>query len=181
VRIELFKSDGDATGYAKARTYLTYNSNWFNGNFDTTVTVSGLPVVTLITATATDALTIRRNSGPNYTLGLVYYSKGSLAVNTASKLEYCPQRHRIERLSFGNGNVFIIQNATYLTLSGSTSWKSVQQDFWRFEKTEVHGTNTSTGTVTMGTFSKIDNRRTYSHGSQPPCPALRNLFAASVL
>ncbi len=53
-RVEIFKSDDDASGYGEGRTYLGFITADASGNFATSLSVSGLSVGEKITATATD-------------------------------------------------------------------------------------------------------------------------------
>ena len=52
--VELFKSDNDGSGHGQGQTYLGSLTTDANGNFNDTLTVSGLSLGDTITATATD-------------------------------------------------------------------------------------------------------------------------------
>ncbi|HEU4620753.1 MAG TPA: hypothetical protein VFS42_00885 [Burkholderiaceae bacterium] len=54
-RVEFFRAAADASGYGEGRTYLGFLTTDANGNFSGTLTVAGLGVGDVITATATDA------------------------------------------------------------------------------------------------------------------------------
>jgi hypothetical protein len=54
-RVEIFKSDNDATGYGEGQTYLDFLTTDAGGNFSGSFTVSGLSAGNKITGTATDA------------------------------------------------------------------------------------------------------------------------------
>lgn len=54
-RVEIFKSDNDASGYGEGQIYLGFVTADANGNINTSLTVAGLSVGNKITATATDA------------------------------------------------------------------------------------------------------------------------------
>lgn len=68
-RIELFESDGDASGYGEGRTWLGALTAAADGTFSGTITMA-TPVLrrgTLLTATATDALRNTSEFGPTFT------------------------------------------------------------------------------------------------------------------
>jgi len=67
-RVEIFKSDGDATGFGEGRYYLGFLTTDGQGNFSGVVTVPGgvsLANGDQITATATDTLNNTSEFGPN--------------------------------------------------------------------------------------------------------------------
>jgi len=66
-RVEVFKSDDDATGYGEGRTYLGFLTSDANGNFSGSldVTGKGLNSGDKITSTATDGLNNTSEFGPN--------------------------------------------------------------------------------------------------------------------
>lgn len=66
--VEIFKSDNDATGYGEGQTYLGYLIADANGNFNGSLTVSGLVNGDKLTATATDGSNNTSEFGPNYTV-----------------------------------------------------------------------------------------------------------------
>ena len=65
VRVEIFKSDIDPTGYGEGQTYLGYVTTDASGNFSGTLTVSGLAVGDRITGTATDTIDNTSEFGAN--------------------------------------------------------------------------------------------------------------------
>ncbi len=67
-RVEVFKSDDDASGYGEGQTYLGNLTTDANGNFSGSLTVSGLSVGDKITATATDNTNNTSEFGANVTV-----------------------------------------------------------------------------------------------------------------
>jgi choice-of-anchor C domain-containing protein len=67
-RVEIFESDGDATGFGEGRTYLGFVTTDASGNFSGTLTlpVAALRVGTRLTGTATDSDGNTSEFGPNF-------------------------------------------------------------------------------------------------------------------
>ena len=68
-RVELFKSDNDASGFGEGQAYLNFLTSDASGNFSGSVTVSGLSVGDKLTGTATDASNNTSEFGANVTVG----------------------------------------------------------------------------------------------------------------
>jgi CSLREA domain-containing protein len=64
-RVELFRSDNDASGYGEGQTYLGAFTADSSGNFSAALTVSGLSIGDRLTATATDGNGNTSEFGPN--------------------------------------------------------------------------------------------------------------------
>jgi CSLREA domain-containing protein len=64
-RVEIFKSDNDASGNGEGQTYLGFLTADANGNFSGSLTVSGLFAGDQMTATATDTSNNTSEFGPN--------------------------------------------------------------------------------------------------------------------
>jgi hypothetical protein len=176
-RVELFKSSNDASGNGEGQTYLTYITAHSDGNFDTTVTVSGLSVGDKVTATATDASNNTSEFGANYTVTGIYYSKGNLAVNTPSNWNTARDGSGTDASSFGTGNTFVIQNAHAMTLTGSNTWNVSTSGTVQIES-GGSWTNSSTGTVTANLL-QVDNGGTYTHGANAVIPGTTKSFGAT--
>ncbi len=67
-RVELFKSDNDASGFGEGQAFLTFVTSDASGNINTSVTVSGLSVGDKLTATATDGSNNTSEFGANVTV-----------------------------------------------------------------------------------------------------------------
>lgn len=67
-RIEIFVSDNDASGYGEGQTYLGNLTADANGNFNASLTVSGVSTGNQLTATATDSNGNTSEFGPNFTI-----------------------------------------------------------------------------------------------------------------
>ncbi len=107
----------------------------------------------------------------------VFYSKGSLAVNTASNWNTKRTGAGTNAPSFGTGVQWIIQNGHSMTLTGSSTWDVSSSGIVEIENGGIW-TNSSTGTVTMGTF-QIDNGGAYAHGTTNSLPGSSKSFAAA--
>ena len=68
-RVEVFKSDNDASGYGEGQTYLGFLTADANGNFSGSLTVSGLAAGDRITGTATDGSNNTSEFGANVIVG----------------------------------------------------------------------------------------------------------------
>ena len=68
-RVEVFKSDNDASGYGEGQTYLGFLTSDANGNFSGSLTVSGLVAGDRITGTATDGSSNTSEFGANVIVG----------------------------------------------------------------------------------------------------------------
>jgi len=67
-RVEIFKSDDDASGYGESQIYLGFLMADANGNFSGSLIVSGVSTGDKVTGTATDASNNTSEFGPNFTV-----------------------------------------------------------------------------------------------------------------
>lgn len=80
-RVELFKSDNDATGHGEGSSYLGTVTADANGNFSGTLAVSGLAAGDRIAATATDGSGNTSEFGANATIGTLAVVKRTFDAN----------------------------------------------------------------------------------------------------
>lgn len=106
-----------------------------------------------------------------------YYSKGSLAVSTASSWNTGRDGSGTDASSFGTGSTWIIQNAHAMTLTGSTTWNVSSSGIVQVESGGTW-TNTSSGTVTTGTL-QVDNGGTYAHSTTATFPGTTRTLGAT--
>jgi hypothetical protein len=176
-RVELFKSDNNASGYGEGQTYLGFVASDASGNINSSLTVSGLTAGDKITATATDGSNNTSEFGANFGISVVYYSKGNLPVNTPANWNTKRDGTGTDASSFGTRNSWVIQNAHAMTLSGSTSWDVSSSGVVEIES-GGSWMNTSSGAITLGTL-QVDNGGTYSHGTTTTLPGATHVFAAT--
>ena len=106
-----------------------------------------------------------------------YYSKGSLAVNTASNWNTARDGSGSNASSFPAGYTWIIQNGHSMTLTGSSTWDVSSTGIVEIES-GGSWTNSSSGAVTIGTL-QVDGGGTYSHGTTNALPGTTKTFQAT--
>jgi hypothetical protein len=175
--VEIFKSDGDSSGYGEGQTYLGNLTADANGNFSGTISVSGLTYGNSITGTATDGSNNTSEFGANGVTSGTFYSKSSAAVSTPSNWNTARNGTGTDATAYGLGGTWIVQNSHSMTLSGSTGW-----DVSGTGTVEIESggswTNSSSGTVTTGTLH-ADNGGTYSHSTTASLPGTTRTFDAT--
>jgi fibronectin-binding autotransporter adhesin len=176
-RVEVFKSDNDATGYGEGQTYLGYLTADASGNISGSLTVSGLTSGDKLTGTATDGSNNTSEFGLNFAISVVFYSKGSLAVSNVSNWNTKRDGSGTDASSFGSNNSWIVQNTHTMTLSGSTNWDVSASGTVEIES-GGSWTNSSSGTVTIGTL-QLDNGSTCSHTTATTLPGTTKTFGAT--
>ena len=82
-RVELFKSDGDASGFGEGATYLGAVTTDASGNINTSLAVAGLAVGDKITATATDGSNNTSEFGGNQIVESLALVKRAFDLNGA--------------------------------------------------------------------------------------------------
>ena len=107
----------------------------------------------------------------------IYYSKGSLSVNTPSNWNTQRDGTGTNASSFGTGNKWVIQNTHAMTLTGATAWNVSASGIVQIESGGTW-TNTSSGTVTIGAF-QVDNGGTYAHGTTAAFPGTTRMLGAT--
>jgi uncharacterized repeat protein (TIGR01451 family) len=107
----------------------------------------------------------------------VFYSKGNLAVNTASNWNTRRNGAGTNAPSFGTGARWVVQSGHSMTLSGSSTWDVSSSGTVEIESGGTW-TNTSSGAITIGTL-QLDNGGTYVHGSTASLPGTTKSFSAT--
>jgi hypothetical protein len=92
-----------------------------------------------------------------------YYSKGSLAVNTAANWNTARDGLGTNASAFGTNNTWVIQNGHSMTLSGATTWNVGASGIVIIENGGTW-TSSSSGAVTINTF-KIYGGGTFIHNT----------------
>jgi len=122
-RVEIFKSDNDASGQWRGPDLPWLPDRRCHGNFSGTISVSSVTYGDKITGTATDGSNNTSEFGGNATIAGIWYSKGSLAVNTGPRTG---TRRRggggTDATSFFTNCTWVIQSSHAMSLSGSSSW-----------------------------------------------------------
>ncbi|MBI5474601.1 MAG: hypothetical protein HY961_19870, partial [Ignavibacteriae bacterium] len=107
----------------------------------------------------------------------VFYSKGSLAVSTASNWNTTRGGSGTNAPSFGTGVRWVIQNGHAMTLAGSSSWDVSSSGIVQIESGGAW-TNSTSGAITLGTL-QVDNGGSYAHGTSNALPATQKTFGAT--
>ena len=154
------------------------NMQWFNGIMDE------VRISATVRSPGWIATEYNNQSAPSsfYTVGpeasgVVYYSKGSLAVDTASNWNTARDGSGTDASSFGTQKTWVIQNGHSMTLSGSATWDVSSSGTVQIESGGIL-TNTSSGEVTIGTFEN-DGGGAYSHGTSNSLPGTTKVFQAT--